>query len=133
MPLPNPNPVEIPATEAKSYPDLWLYNIAVHAPTVDSGMIRIESLPCNVSEGTIANGDHMVPIQTGQLWQAVAEVPEVQAAMEAILVAVEPLRAWIAAQEPAAQQPEPEPEPEADPHFSTEPSDLEEPEPQPAE
>lgn len=103
MPLPNPNPVEIPATEAKSYPDLWLYNIAVHAPTIDSGFVRIETLPCNVAEGTIANGDHMVPIQTDQLWAAVNEVPEVQAAMGAILAAVEPLRAWIAAQEPEPQ------------------------------
>lgn len=100
MPLPHPNPVEIPATEAKSYPDLWLYNIAVHAPTIASGNIRIETLPCNVEEGTIANGNHMVPIQTDNLWHAVEEVPEVEAAMHAIFSAVEPLRAWIAAHEP---------------------------------
>lgn len=100
MPLPNPNPVVIPATEAKSYPDLWLYNIAVHAPTIDSGMIHIQTLPCNVSEGSIANGEFMVPIQTDQLWAAVNEVPEVATAMDAIFAAVEPLRAWIASQEP---------------------------------
>lgn len=103
MPLPHPNPVEIPATEAKSYPELWLYNIAVHAPTVDSGVIRIETLPCNVATGEIASGDFMVPIQTSDLWAAVNEVPEVQAAMEAIFAAVEPLRAWIASQEPEPQ------------------------------
>jgi hypothetical protein len=45
-----------------------------------------------------------VPLHTDKLWQAVAEVPEVAAAMEAIFAAVGPLAAWI-----AAQQPEPEP------------------------
>jgi len=115
MPLPHPNPVEIPATEAKSYPHVWLYNIGVHAPSIDSGSIRIETLPCNVDTGEIANGDYMVPLHTDKLWQAVAEVPEVAAAMEAIFAAVGPLAAWIAAQETAAQQPEPEPEPAPEP------------------
>jgi hypothetical protein len=41
--------------------------------------------------------------------------------MQAVLDAVEPLRAWIAAQVVA---PEPPAELEADPHFSTAPSDL---------
>ncbi len=49
----------------------------------------------------------MVAISTDQLWKAVSEVPEVAAAMQAILVAVVPLRTWIDAQ---AQTPEPTPQ-----------------------
>lgn len=109
MPLPNPSPIEIPATPARRYPDLWIYSIAVQAPTVDSGSIRIETLPCNTSEGLIASGDHMMPLQTDKLWKAAHEVPEVQNAMRSIFAAVEPLRAWIAAQE-TALTPEPEPD-----------------------
>lgn len=109
MPIPHPNPVQIPATEAKTFPHVWLYNIGVHAPAIDRGSIRIETLPCNMDTGEIASGDYMQPLQTDKLWQAAGEVPEVAAAMGAIIAAVGPLAAWIKAQE---TPPEPEPEPE---------------------
>jgi hypothetical protein len=44
----------------------------------------------------------MEAISTGRLWEAVEQVPEVAAAMHAIFSAVEPLRAWVAAQETSA-------------------------------
>ena len=104
MPIPHPNPLVIPPTEARSFPDLWIYGISVHAPAIATGSIRIETLPANMATGEIASGDNMVPIQTDRLWAAAAEVPEVAAAMGAIFAAVGPLREWIAARD---AQPDP--------------------------
>lgn len=98
MPLPNPNPVIIPPTPEQDFADLWLYNIIIHAPSIDSGLIRIETLPYNGDTQEIASGQYMVPITTDQLWKAVNEVPEVETAMNAIFAAIEPLRNWIDAQ-----------------------------------
>ena len=102
MLIPHPKPLEIPATPAKIFPHVWLYSVMARVPSMDSGSIRIETLPCNVATGEIANGDFMVPIQTDKLWQAAAEVPEVAAAMGAIFTAVGPLRKWIEAQNSTA-------------------------------
>jgi hypothetical protein len=113
-PIPNPNPLEIPATPARTLPHIWLYNIIAHVPSATSGMIRLETLPCDMDTGEIANGDHMVALQTDKLWEAVEQVPEVAAAMQAILAAVAPLYAWIEAQKELEQTPEPEPEPAAE-------------------
>jgi hypothetical protein len=104
MPLPNPNPVIIPPTPEQDFTDLWLYNIIIHAPSVDSGLIRIETLPYNADNQHIASGNYMVPIVTDQLWNAVNEVPEVEAAMNAIFAAIEPLRAWIDAQQTPVEE-----------------------------
>lgn len=98
MPIPNPNPLVIPPTPEQDYPDLWLYNIGVHAPSTTTGRICIETLPYNSTTQEIGAGQYMVPIQTDQLWKAVAEVPEVAAAMSAIFAAIEPLREWITQQ-----------------------------------
>ena len=106
MSLTLPTPLEIPAVAAKSYPGLWLLNVICHAPAMQSGSIRIETLPCNLATGEIASGEHMTAIQTDRLWQAVNAVPEVAAAMGAIFAAVDPLRAWVAAQEALANAPE---------------------------
>ena len=99
-------PLEIPAVAAKSYPHIWLLNVIASAPSMQSGSIRIETLPCNRLTGDIATGDHMEAISTGRLWEAVEHVPEVAAAMHAIFSAVEPLRAWVAAQETSAESAE---------------------------
>lgn len=108
MPITNPNPVSVPAVEAKTYPHLWLYNTIVHAPSTTSGRILIETLPYNADTQEIGSGSDMVAISTDQLWKAVSEVPEVAAAMQAILAAVVPLRTWIDTQ---AATPEVAPEP----------------------
>ena len=94
MPLQNPNPIIIPTTAEKSFPHLWLYNINIHAPSINTGRISIETLPYNSDNLEIGAGDMMIPISTDQLWEAVNEVPEVAQAMAAIFAAVEPLRDW---------------------------------------
>ena len=104
MTITNPTPIIIPPTPEQEFTDLWLYNIIIHAPSVDSGLIRIETLPYNADNQHIASGDYMVPIVTDQLWNAVNEVPEVAAAMNAIFAAIEPLRAWIDAQQAPVEE-----------------------------
>jgi hypothetical protein len=95
MPIVNPNPVVVPPTPEVVYPYIWLYNIMIHAPAIDTGRITIETLPYNADSQAIGGGDYIQTIQTDQLWKAVAEVPEVAAAMQAIIDAVEPLNNWI--------------------------------------
>ena len=98
----HPNPLEIPATPARVFPHVWLYSVIASVPSMDTGSIRIETLPCNMETGEIAPGDYMTPLSTDRLWDAVKEVPEVAAAMAAILAAVGPLHAWIEAQNSTA-------------------------------
>ncbi len=106
MPLQNTETLVVPATEEKTYPHLWLYNTIIHAPSIYSGRILIETLPYNSNTKEIGSGANMVPIATDKLWQAIDEVPEVKAAMDAIFAAVEPLRAWITAQnQPPVEEP----------------------------
>ena len=95
------HPLEIPASAAKVFPHVWLYSILVNAPSASAGSVLIETLPCNMESGEIAGGEYMTPIKTDDLWRAVAEVPEVAAAMQSIFQAVEPLRDWIEAQQPS--------------------------------
>lgn len=98
MPINNPNPVTIPPTPEVVYPHIWLYNIIIHAPTVNSGRITIETLPYNADTQSIGSGDYVQKIETTEMWRAVSEVPEVQVAMNAIFAAIEPLKNWIDAQ-----------------------------------
>lgn len=106
MPLINPTPIEIPATEPKQFPHVWLSNIIVHAPSTTSGRITIECLPYNGDTGEIGEGKYMQAISTSDLWKAVEEVPEVAQAMGAIFAAIEPLKTWVAEQETLENQPE---------------------------
>lgn len=99
MILSNPTPVIVPTVGEKQFNDLWLYNIHIHAPSVESGCINIETLPYNSSLKEIGPSSYMVPLQTSDLWNAVNEVPEVAVAMSSIFAAIEPLRAWIASKE----------------------------------
>lgn len=104
MALTNPQTVVIPAVEEKTFPHLWIYNILIHAPTTTSGRIKIETLPYNSDTKEIGSGKDMVAIETGDLWAAVAEVPEAALAMQAIFDAVEPLRAWKEAKQIEIQE-----------------------------
>ena len=95
MPIVNPNPVIVPPTPEVVYPHIWLYNIMIHAPTTNTGRITVETLPYNGDTQSIACGKYVQSIRTSDLWKAVAEVPEVAAAMQAIIDAVVPLKNWI--------------------------------------
>lgn len=106
MTLINPTIITTEPIPAKEFPHLWLYNILVHAPSVTTGSITIETLPYNSETQEIGSGSNMVSIQTDDLWKAVNEVPEVAQAMGAIFNAVEVLREWSAQQAEALNNPE---------------------------
>ena len=133
MPIIPDQPIVVPPVPGETYTEQWIYNLVVHSPAINSGRVQIQLLPFDPVAPKIGPGELLENIETDRLWDAVSEVPEVAAAMQAVLDAVGPLRAWIAAQsvvpepEPELEEElesEPEPEPEPEPHFSTAPSDL---------
>ena len=103
-----------PAVTAKEYASLWLTSIVIMAPTTTTGIVRISALPYDVDSNTIGPNSGVEVVVTDQLFDAVAEVPEVAAAYAAIVNAVAPLRAWIAAR-PAPVPVVPGPQPAPDP------------------
>jgi len=108
MPIIPDQPIVVPPVPGETYTEQWIYNLVVHSPAINSGRVQIQLLPFDPTVPKIGPGELLENIETDRLWDAVAEVPEVAAAMQAVLAAVGPLRAWIAAQ---AVVPEPEPEP----------------------
>ena len=103
-------PIVVPAVPEKTYTEQWVYNLVVHAPTLTTGNVRIELLPYDPATQEIGPGTLNQPVYTDQLWEAVAAVPEVAIAFQAVIDCVAPLRTWIEAQNaPAPAPPEPEP------------------------
>ena len=118
MPITPDQPIVVPPTSGETYTEQWIYNLVVHSPAINSGRVQIQLLPFDPLAPKIGPGDLLENIETDRLWDAVYAVPEVAAAMQAVLDAVGPLKAWIAAQ---AVEPEPEPEPEAEDETQPEP------------
>ena len=116
MAIPAQNPTTVPAVPEKSFSDLWLYNINIHSPAVNSGRIFIEALPYNPDAQEIGPSSGLEVISTDQLFQAAYDVPEVGIAYQAIINAIVPLREWIAAQ----NVPQPFPVVEVVPEVPTE-------------
>jgi hypothetical protein len=115
MPIIPDQPIVVPAIPAETYTEQWIYNLVVHSPAINSGRVQIQLLPFDPAVPKIGPGELLENIETDRLWDAVAEVPEVAAAMQAVLAAVGPLRAWIAAQVELVPEPEPEPNPDDHP------------------
>jgi hypothetical protein len=120
MPIPAPTPLaldEVPATAAKTYPDLWLDKIVIGMPTQTEGFAQIQTRYYDGATGEILTGEQgdagMIFIR--DLPAAIAAVPEVAAAMGAIIAAIEPLRTWQDAQNAPVEEPAPEEDPAPDP------------------
>jgi hypothetical protein len=107
MPIIPEQPIVVPPVPGETYTEQWIYNLVVHSPAINSGRVQIQLLPFDPTVPKIGPGELLENIESDKLWDAVAEVPEVAAAMQAVLDAVGPLRAWIAAQ---VVVPEPEAE-----------------------
>jgi hypothetical protein len=118
MPIIPDQPIVVPPVPGETYTEQWIYNLVVHSPAINSGRVQIQLLPFDPVAPKIGPGELLENIETDRLWDAVAEVPEVAAAMQAVLDAVGPLRDWIAAQ---AVMPELEPEPEAESELEADP------------
>jgi|DEB0MinimDraft_10_1074344.scaffolds.fasta_scaffold226597_2 hypothetical protein len=89
-------PTEQPARPAKTYGDLWIRSIVIRTPDDGTGSVKLETLAYDYASAEF--GPNAESITTDKLWQATQEVPEVAAALTAILAAVEPLRTWVDAQ-----------------------------------
>jgi hypothetical protein len=99
--IPLDQPVQIPSSPARQFEALWVTQVLVRTllPTDQSGggLVTIEYVPMNATTGEIL--PQPASISSDKLMQAVSEVPEVAQAMGAILLAIQPLKAWIEAQQ----------------------------------
>ena len=94
MAIPNNTPLTVPASAEKTFPHLWIQSIKVAAPNQNRGGLEIKTVPYNAETGEIADANPTT-LSSSKLWQAVAEVPEVAQAMDAIFAAVPALEAWL--------------------------------------
>lgn len=98
MPILNDTPVVIPAIQSKTFNELFIYNLIVHAPSISSGKVKIELLPFDSATGELGPFSEIQTLETEKLWTIVAEVPEVAAAFGAIINAIPAVKQWIANQ-----------------------------------
>lgn len=129
----------VPAVSEKSFDSVWVRNINIHCPQLnaegnDQGNINIELVPYDATEGsesihfTVDNEgvEYInIPNRTNgrkTFWECVNEVPEVAAAMEAIVAAVGPLKTW-AETAPVVEEPVVEEEAPAEEEVSEETSE----------
>ncbi len=118
MAIPRKTPFTVSPTTEKTFNSVWVKNINIHCPQTNEagntdGHIQIELVPYSNSEGSesiYAGSDAgavetlvvpLPPESAKSFWDAVNEVPEVAAAMNAIITAVAPLRSWIEEQRQA--------------------------------
>lgn len=96
-----PDPVVLPATEERIFDAIWISELIVRTlPPTDSeggGVLKIGYQPMNSS--TLDTLPEVISITTDKLMLAVSQVPEVAAAMVAILNAVQPLKVWVESQQ----------------------------------
>jgi len=95
-------PVVVDPVPQKEFDAMWITQIMIRTlgPTeTEGGTALIEYIPMSSSTFEILN-QPATSISTDKLMKAVAEVPEVAQAMGAILLAINPLKTWIAAQNP---------------------------------
>ena len=120
-PIPRDEPFVVPASPKETYDSVWLRSINIFAPNTaeaspTEGNINIECLPYDAeNQKVLVSADNEgvehinVPNRVNgrkPFWQCVDEVPEVKAAMDAIIAAIPALREW------ANTPPPPEPPPE---------------------
>lgn len=140
-PIPRNEPFVVPASPEETFDSVWLRSINIYAPNTAAeqpteGSINIEMLPYDAeNQKVLVSADNEgaeylnVPSRVNgrkPFWQAVDEVPEVAAAMDAIIAAIPALREWVntAPPDPNPPQPPPEPTPEPTPEPEPEPDPV---------
>ena len=108
-PIPRDEPFVVPATPEQTYDSVWLRSIDIYAPNTSEaapteGSINVEMLPYDgENEKVLVTADNEgveyinIPSRVNgrkPFWQCVDEVPEVKAAMDAIIAAIPALRTW---------------------------------------
>ena len=119
-PIPRDEPFVVPASPEETFDSVWLRSINIYAPNTSTeapteGSLNIEMLPYDGSdEKVLITADNEgveyinVPSRVNgrkPFWQCVDEVPEVKAAMDAIIAAVPALRTWADTPPPTGQPP----------------------------
>ena len=97
MPIDLPNPVVIPATPEKVLSAVWLRSIVIESPSVFESRATITELPFSPTTGEIAPGSMAVFWTSPNLLDPAIQsaVPSVQVALNAIVAAVEDLKAYL--------------------------------------
>ena len=108
MILEKTEPLIIQATSEKEFPHEWVSNFLVHCPSLTSGRAKFELLPYNSSTKEIGEGKYMETLEVDDLFACVTEVPEAYAAYNAILAAIEPIRAWVESRRAEQQTEQPQ-------------------------
>ena len=108
-PIPRDEPFVVPASPEETFDSVWLRSINIYAPNTSTaapteGSLNIEMLPYEgSSEKVLITADNEgveyinIPSRVNgrkPFWQCIDEVPEVKAAMDAIIAAVPALRTW---------------------------------------
>jgi hypothetical protein len=98
MPIDLPTPVVIPASTEKVLSAVWLRSIVIESPSVFESRATITELPFSPTTGEIAPGSMATFWTSPNLLDPVlqAAVPSVQVALDAIVAAVEDLKAYAA-------------------------------------
>jgi len=96
MAIPRDEPYITPPEPEKIYDSIWLNRIEIEMTETD-GRLEIKCLPYDANNKELNMGleGGIEYVQTRDVWKAIAEVPEVSGAMDAITNAVVPLRNWI--------------------------------------
>jgi len=92
----NPTPIEIPAAESKTYDKLHIFSLNARQPSATTGSIFVDLLPAT-SSGELADERLMQRISV-TLHPALEQVPELQAAFDAVIAAIPAVLAWQASQ-----------------------------------
>lgn len=71
-------------------------SIIVRAPSPVSGGVSVELMPYDPATKEIGPESLKQSVLAMDLWGMAAEVPEVRAAIAAIVAAVDPMKAWVA-------------------------------------
>jgi len=109
-PVPRDEPFIVPASPEETYDSIWIRSINIYAPNTaeedpSGGSLSLEMLPYDgVAKKVFVTADNEgveylnVPARENgrkPFWSCVDEVPEVKAAMDAILAAIPALQTWI--------------------------------------
>ncbi len=129
-PIPRDEPFVVPASPEETFDSVWLRSINIYVPNtaeVDptQGSINVEMVPYDSDNEKVlvtANNEGVEHLNVPNringrkpFWQAINEVPEVAAAMDAIIAAIPALRVWANTPPPDPAPPTPDPTPDPDP------------------
>jgi hypothetical protein len=94
--LTNPTPITTDLVPAKVFNKLHVFSLSATQPSVSSGAIHVGLLPATES-GELADQSKLQMISC-QLHPAMEEVPELAAALAAVIAAIPATQAWLSNQ-----------------------------------